>query len=207
MTPGDSPTAVGFSLFNMVGSLLSIGGVLLAKPLADRFGKKWVFTVGLAGAAVVQGLFYVLEPTDVNAMFVFSILGTLSYGPTIPLLWAMIADTADYSEWTTSRRATGVVYAGVTFALKAGLGFGGAFAGWILAAYGYSAATARTPEVLEGIRLSATVYSAIPFALGVVCMLFYPISKAMEHRITADLMARRQEPGATRMLDPIPVAP
>ena len=61
------------------------------------------------------------------------------------VLWAMIADTADYSEWKNNRRSTGFVYAGVIFALKAGLGLGGAFAGWILAAYGYEAATARTP--------------------------------------------------------------
>ncbi len=38
--PGDSPTAVGFSRFNMAGGLVNIIGVLMAKPLADRFGKK-----------------------------------------------------------------------------------------------------------------------------------------------------------------------
>lgn len=208
VTPGDSPTAVGFSLFNMVGSLVSILGVIAAKPLSVRFGKKAVFTVGLAGAALVQAAFVVLGPTQVTAMFVLSILGTLAYGPTIPLLWAMIADTADYAEWKTGRRATGVVYSGVTFALKAGLGLGGAFAGWILAAYGYEVATARTPEVLEGIRMSLSVYSAIPFALGVVCMLFYPITKALEHEITADLAARRTSagPGADLIVDPIPVS-
>ncbi len=195
--PGDSPTAVGFSLFNMAGTLVSILGVLVAKPLAERFGKKLVFVVGLAGATILQALFYFLKPIDVNAMFAFTILSSLSYGPTIPLLWAMIADTADWSEWTNNRRATGMVYAGVTFALKAGLGLGGAFAGWILAAYGYEVATARTPEVLEGIRMSATIYSAIPFALGVVCMLFYPISKALEHKITADLANRRARTSST----------
>lgn len=207
VTPGGSPTAVGFGLFNMVGSLVSIGGVLAAKPLAERFGKKAVFTVGLAGAAVVQAAFYALGPADVNAMFVLSVLGAAAYGPTIPLLWAMIADTADWSEWTTRRRATGVVYAGVTFALKAGLGLGGAIAGWILAAYGYEAATARTPEVLEGIRLSASLFSAVPFALGVACMLFYPITKALERQITADLAARRAAAAPGRPVDPVPLGP
>ncbi|MEM6783856.1 MAG: MFS transporter [Bacteroidota bacterium] len=191
VTPGDSPTAVGFSLFNMTGTLVSIVGVLLAKPLADRFGKKWVFIIGLGGATVVQASLAALGPADVNALFVLTILGSVFYGPTIPLLWAMIADTADYSEWKTRRRATGFVYAGIIFALKAGLGLGGAIAGWILAGYGYTVATARTPEVLEGIRLSATLYSAIPFALGTLCMLAYPISKAMEQRIAADLVAQR----------------
>jgi glycoside/pentoside/hexuronide:cation symporter, GPH family len=193
---GSDPSRVGFSLFLMAGNLVNIIGVLLAKPLAERFGKKTVFTVGLAGATVIQALYVFLGPTDVSAMFLLTVLSSLFYGPTIPLLWAMIADTADYSEWKHGRRATGFVYAGMVFALKAGLGFGGAFAGWALAAYGYEAATAKTPEVLQGIRMMASVYSAIPFALGVICMLFYPITKALNYQIGAELAARREQAGS-----------
>ena len=192
--PGANPSGVGFSLFNMTGNLVNIIGVLLAKPLADRFGKKWVFTIGLAGSGVLQALFYVLGPTDVSLMFLFTALIQLAYGPTIPLLWAMIADTADYSEWKNNRRATGFVYAGVIFALKAGLGIGGALAGWILAGYGYELATARTPEVLGGIRLMASIYSSIPVAFGVFFMMyFYKIGLSLERRMTRDLTLRRQE--------------
>ncbi|HUF08908.1 MAG TPA: MFS transporter [Rhodothermales bacterium] len=190
ITPESDPSSVGFSLFNMTGNMVNILGVLLAKPLADRFGSKWVFTIGLAGAAILQAFFFILEPTDVNMMFVLSGLIQLSYGPTIPLLWAMIADTADYSEWKNNRRSTGFVYSGIIFALKAGLGLGGAFAGWILAAYGYEVATARMPEVLAGIRMMASIYSAIPFAIGVICMLFYPITKAVNRQMSAELSAR-----------------
>jgi len=187
-----NPTNVGFSLFNMTGNLVNIIGVLMAKPLAERFGKKWVFTIGLAGTAVFQALFFTLNPADVGLMFLFTTLISLSYGPTIPLLWAMIADTADYSEWKNNRRATGFVYAGIIFALKAGLGLGGALAGWILAAYGYEVATARTPEVLGGIRLMASFFSSIPFALGALCMLFYPITKALNIQMSGELAARHQ---------------
>ena len=196
ITRDSDPSSVGFSLFNMVGNFVNIVGVLLAKPLADRFGSKWVFIVGLAGATVFQALLFILLPQDVNQMFVFNVLIQLCYGPTIPLLWAMIADTADYSEWKNNRRATGFVYSGIIFALKAGLGLGGAFAGWILAAYGYEAATARTPEVLAGIRMMVSVYSAIPFAIGVICMLFYPITKAVNRQMATELAARHHLPGA-----------
>ena len=190
ITPESNPSNVGFSLFNMTGNIVNIIGVLLAKPLADRFGSKWVFTIGLGGAAVLQACFFILNPTDVTLMFVVSGLIQLSYGPTIPLLWAMIADTADYSEWKNNRRSTGFVYAGIIFALKAGLGLGGAFAGWILAAYGYEVATARMPEVLAGIRMMASIYSAVPFAIGTICMLFYPITKAVNRQMSAELSAR-----------------
>ena len=32
-------------------------------------------------------------------MFVLNFLKSLAYAPTVPLLWAMIADVADYSEY------------------------------------------------------------------------------------------------------------
>jgi len=197
MVTGDTdPSKVGFSLFNMTGSLVSIIGVLLAKPLAERFGKKLVFTTGLAGAAVFQLGYLLIGPTDVNTMFLLTFLGSLSYGPTIPLLWAMIADTADFSEWKHGRRATGFVYAGVVFALKAGLGFGGALLGLILAGYGYTPETARQPEVLAGIRMSVSLYSALPFAIGAICMLFYPIGKELNLRIGRELAERRASAAA-----------
>lgn len=192
LKPGDDPSKIGFSLFNMTGTLVSILGVLAAKPLADRFGKKAVFTIGLGGAALVQALYFFLSAGDVRWMFLFTILSSMAYGPTIPLLWAMIGDTADYSEWKTGRRSTGFVFAGVVFALKAGLGLGGAISGWLLASYGYTVATARAPEVLTGIRLMASMYSAVPFAIGVICMLFYPITKRLNIQISEELEARRR---------------
>ena len=107
----------------------------------------------------------------------------------------MIADVADYSEWKTTRRATGFMFAGILFALKAGLGVGGALGGWIIGAYGYVANAAQTPQALLGIRLSASIYSAIPFALCLVCLAFYPISKALNLRIQNELLERRKQFG------------
>ena len=68
------------------------------------------------------------------------------YGFTIPLLWAMMADVADYSEWKTGRRATGIVFSAIVFALKAGLGFGGAITGYVLSLYGYVPNVAQTAQ-------------------------------------------------------------
>src|SRR5690606_22858122 len=118
---------------------------------------------------------------------------SVCYGPTIPLLWAMMADVADYSEWKTGRRSTGFVFSGLVFALKAGLGFGGAIAGRLLASYGYTAATACVPEVLEGMLSMVSIYSAMVFALGLLCMVFYPLSKSFTLKISAELEERRQK--------------
>jgi len=191
LKPGDSPTAIGFSLFNMVGSLVNIIGVLLAKPLAKLFGKKMVFTVGLAGAAFFQCMVFFAGSTDVGQLFLLNFLTSLCYGPTIPLLWAMIADTADWSEWKRGRRSTGFVFAGMVFALKAGLGVGGALAGWLLAFYGYTPETAHEPAVQYGIRMLVGFYSGGCFGMGVLFMLFYPITKKRELQMSAELEERR----------------
>jgi Na+/melibiose symporter-like transporter len=85
------------------------------------------------------------------------------------------------------------MFAGILFALKAGLGVGGALAGWILGAYGYVAKQPQTPHALLGIRLSATLYSAIPFGLCLVCLALYPIGKALNLRIQNELLERRKQ--------------
>lgn len=195
--PGDSPTAVGFSMFNMTGGLVNIIGVIAAKPLADRFGKKMVFMVGLGGAAAFQAVFYFLDPTNVSTMFLLTFMTSLCYGPTIPLLWAMIADCADYGEWKNNRRATGFVFAGIVFALKGGLGIGGAFTGWLLAMYGYTPETATSPEVMQGYRVMIGLISGGFFGLGVVAMFFYPITKQVAAQMGEELEARRIAANAT----------
>jgi Na+/melibiose symporter-like transporter len=84
------------------------------------------------------------------------------------------------------------VYAGIVFALKAGLGIGGALANGIIGGYGYVPNVAQSAHSLLGIRLSASLYSAVPFALGVICVLLYPIGKELNLRIGAELEQRRK---------------
>ncbi len=189
--PGADPSRVGFSLFNLVGTLATLAGVGLARPLAVRFGKRAAFLAGLAGATVLQLAFAAFGRDAVGAMFLTTIVGSFAYGVTVPLLWAMIGDAADFAEWKFDRRATGLAYAGVVFALKTGLGLGGAFSGWILAAHGYSVATATTPEVLEGLRRMVSWYSVAPLLAAWACLWFYPLDCAGERRMDAELAARR----------------
>lgn len=194
--------SVGFAFFFVLGSIIQILGIVASKPLADRFGKKAVFIAGLSVTTIATAAIFMVQPTDLNQMFFWSVVWAIGWGPTVPLLWVMMADVADYSEWKSSRRATGFVFAGIVFALKAGLGLGGALSSWIIGAYGYVPNVAQTPHALLGIRLSATVYSAIPFALCIVCLALYPISKSLNLRIQNELLERRkqfasQNPAAT----------
>jgi len=125
-------------------------------------------------------------------MFVAEMLRQLVYGFTIPLLWAMMADVADFSEWKNNRRATGIVFSAIVFALKAGLGFGGAITGFVLASYGYVPNVAQSAATLDGIRYTMSIFPAVTFAICAICLLFYAIDKKCEDQMAGELAERRK---------------
>ena len=191
----DKAYEVGFGVFNMLGAIVQFFGVIfLSGFLANRYGKKSVFIVCLALTALFTAFFYFPNETDVETMFVLNFLKSLAYAPTVPLLWAMIADVADHSEYVNRRRATGFVFAGVVFALKAGLGIGGAILGFLLSGFGYvsGAGTVQSESAIHGIVLSSSIIPALTFFVGVVALWFYPITKKYNEQIQAELAERRK---------------
>lgn len=189
---GSNTASVGFSLFNMAGQFCNILGVLVSTALAAKFGKKGVFVVGLFFTTVFTALYILLPSQAIGLAFLLNILRSLAYGPTIPLLWAMMADVADYTEWKTNTRATGLTFAGIVFGLKAGLGLGGAIAGWILSAYDYVPNAVQNAHALLGIRMTASIYSALFFFVGVIAIWFYKIDKKLNLQIQKDLEKRHK---------------
>src|SRR3546814_11936428 len=126
-----------FVLFNSCCIIFMIVCFGLSKPLADRYGKRDLFGIALFISTLFILSFYLLSPQAVALMFGLQILHGFFYGITIPLLWAMIADVADYSEWKNHRRATGIIFSAMMVGLKVGLTVGGALLTWVLGAFDY----------------------------------------------------------------------
>jgi len=195
--PKDAATSA-FSLFNACGILCMILGIGASRRLADRFGKRDVFGGALFVSTLFLLAFYLFPPTAVAGAFAAFMLHGFCYGITIPLLWAMIADVADYSEWKNHRRATAIIFSAMLCGLKIGLSVGGALVAAILAHYGYQAGLAQQPEgVVQGIRLTVSVYCSLPFLLAVALLFFYRIDKRTETRIEQDLHLRRRSADAS----------
>jgi len=178
--------------FNMLGMIVTLGCILLAKPLSVKFGKRNTFLVCLFLTAVFASAFIFLPRDAIALMFIFNILYSACYAPTIPMLWAMMADVADYGEWKTGRRATGMTFSATTFGLKMGLALGGAITGWLLSYYGYIPNQKQTEFALKGIRWMMSIYPAIPFFIGVGLLFFYKITKHTEVQMTHELIERRK---------------
>jgi Na+/melibiose symporter-like transporter len=192
-TQKSNVASVGFSLFNMSGQIVTVVGVLFSTMLSIRFGKRAVALVCFSLTTVFMALFILLPPDAIGTTFLLEYVRALAYAPTIPLIWAMFADVVDYAEWKTGRRTTGIVYATILFGLKMGLSLGGAIAGWLLSGYGYRANAAQTPEALEGIRMTISVYPAVFFFIVVTCLFFYKIDKKLNIQIQNELMERRKK--------------
>ncbi|QNA44217.1 MFS transporter [Lacibacter sediminis] len=190
---GEDPVSAGFGLFNAGGIIFMIVGIGFSKRLADKYGKRDVFGVALVISTLFIFLFYFFSATSVELMFGSQILHGFFYGITIPLLWAMIADVADYSEWKNNRRATAIIFSAMMVGLKTGLSVGNALLTWILGLFNYAAnsETAQTATAIEGTKLLVSVFPSIPFLLGAGLLFFYEINKKMETQIENDLKIRR----------------
>jgi GPH family glycoside/pentoside/hexuronide:cation symporter len=171
--------------------------ILISPKLTGRFGKKAVAIVGFALMTVVSALWYLPKPDQIGLMVTLTVLGAIAYGPTIPVLWSMFADVADFSEWKNGRSVTGIVFATICFALKAGLSLGSFLMLQLLDYYGYVANQTQTSEALEGIRLTSSVYPTVMFLVCTVLLAIYQINKHMTLEIASDLAKRRDQAATT----------
>lgn len=196
---GKDPISAGFGLFNAGGILFMIVGISLSKKLADKYGKRDVFMGGLLLSTLFIIAFFFFSAKSVMLMFASQILHGFFYGITIPLLWAMIADVADYSEWKNHRRATAIIFSAMMVGLKGGLSIGSALLTWILGIYQYVAKNnnqsdtliAQPESAIQGTRMLVSIYPAIPFLIAFVLLLWYEIDKKKEIQLESDLKQRR----------------
>jgi Na+/melibiose symporter-like transporter len=190
---GNDPVSAGFGLFNASGIIFMIIGIGMSKPLADTYGKRNVFGFFLFISTLFIILFSFFGNSSVELMFGAQVLHGFFYGITIPLLWAMIADVADYSEWKNNRRATAIIFSAMMVGLKLGLTIGSSLVAKILGSYGYvpNGENGQTETAIQGTKMLVSVYPAIPFLIGVSLLFFYEINKKMETQIELELKERR----------------
>ncbi len=179
-------------LFNVIGTVALIAGIPFSKPLARRFGKRNVYMA----SSLISGLFFILlyipGNDNIYAVYILNVLAKFAYAPAVPLLWTMLADAADYSEWKFNRRATGLVFSAGTFAQKAGWGIGGALAGWMLAIFRFVPNVEQTATALTGIKLMISVFPGVLYMSGAILLYFYAIDQKTCLTMQKELEQRRE---------------
>ncbi|NNE05712.1 MAG: MFS transporter [Xanthomonadales bacterium] len=191
---GDDGSAI-FLIFDKTAVFMSLGlftmvaGIACTKWLAERFDKRMLLMTLSFLNAVSVAIFYVIPPDQYWLMVIVNCLGTFIVGPTPALVWAMYADTADYGEWKSGRRTTGLVFSALQFAQKLGLAVGAGLSGFILSLFGFVANQAQSDMSINGIRLMFSVFPSALAIAGVIAIYFYPLRDSKVKEIERELKA------------------
>lgn len=189
----ENDTSLGLGVFNGGGILVGLIGIMLSQKFANKYGKRNVFMTSLFISTLFIIFFYFFPPQSIGIIFGAQVLHGFFYGISTPILWTMIADVADFSEWKTNRRATAIIFSAMMVGLKAGLSIGSSLVSFILGKYNYVANStiAQTESAITGTKMLISIYPAIPFLIAVALLFFYEIDKQKEVQIENDLKARR----------------
>jgi GPH family glycoside/pentoside/hexuronide:cation symporter len=193
-------TAV-FTSLGLIGQLL---GALVTPYLAARFEKHHlVIAVNLLHVGLLL-LGYTTPPESFWLATALHAAGIMTFGITITLLFSMYTDCAEYGEWQSGTRTSGLIVSASMFSLKFGSAVGGALPGFILAAFGFVANAVQTPAALQGIRIMFFILPALFFLLGGIMMLLYGIDRATLARIESELATRRHADETANTADEAP---
>ncbi len=180
------------ALFMISGTVAVIIGVACTDFLAKRLGKKRLYLIVMGLASIFTMIFYHVPKDQIVLVFAVHIVISFVMAPQAPLLWAMYADTVDYSEWKFGRRATGLIFSAATFSQKFGMALGGGLAGWLLARFNFQPNVAQSPETLTGIRLMMSYIPAATTVIAVVAAIFYELDDKTMQKIEKELTERRE---------------
>jgi GPH family glycoside/pentoside/hexuronide:cation symporter len=174
--------------FLTTGTFCQMIGAGFASSLTKKLGKVPAYI--LVQSIIVVGSIALYFVSSSNLYAIFILFGVVNFFVQMgaPILFTMAADTVEYGELKTGRRVTGLVFSGALFALKLGVAVGGWLIGLILAYYGYDGkAEAQSPEAIQGIVLSLTLFPAIGHFLLIPIVSFYKLNKKRCDEIRAEL--------------------
>jgi len=181
----------------LVGEFLSSYMFALAlgaasTPLMTRFiDKKRLMILLMSLTGVLSISLYFVPPQQVGLIFAINLAIGFVLGPKSPLAFSMYADTADYNEWRTGRRATAMTFSAATFSQKLGGAIASAAIGWLLALLGYVANEQQSAASQDGIVLLISVIPGVIALLSAFVMRFYSLDNQQLAKIQYELAERK----------------
>lgn len=171
-------------------------------PLMTKFlDKKTLLLILISIVSVLSAAFYFIPKDNITLMFALQITIGFCLGPKSPLVFSMYADSADFSEWKTGRRATAMIFAAAAFSQKLGGAFAGAMIGWLLASMGYVANQTQTSDSQQGIILLMTFIPAFFALIAVFLVKKYPLGDDELAKVQAELAERKS--GDEQTIEPV----
>lgn len=162
---GDLTKMAGVTVISLIVGLV---GMLLAPPLANRFGKKQVFLACVV-ISIASSILRLLNVQSMLLIYISTFMGGMAGGAVAPLTSSMQADNTSYVQMKTGARAEAAIASLASFIIKVAQGIGGAIPGYVLAMCGFVEGQAAQPDsVKTGIILCVLVIPVVITSIGAV---------------------------------------
>lgn len=187
------------SIVTLVSLVTILPATIVVGSLANRFGKKTMYGIGLAIAGAA-GIFRLIDIHSVMILMGVTLLSGIGSGFVSPLNYSIQADNTDYVELKLNQGAEGAISALSSFISKFAAGIGGAIPGILLSMAGFDETLAVQSDPVIGVIIGCVVVAPAVFSLlGVAIFLKgYPLDKEALERQTAELHVRRGEIAAAK---------
>ncbi|UCF98847.1 MAG: MFS transporter [Spirochaetaceae bacterium] len=170
---------------------------ILALPLwnwvARRWNKRLAYIFGIAFWAAVQMVIITLGPsTPLAILLTLCALAGVGVAAAHVLPWSILPDAIEWDEWKTGKRHEGMFYSIVTLSHKVAASIAIPLVLLLLDAFKYQPnVTIQQPRAELAIRLITGPIPAVLLSLGILCAVFYPLSRERYNQIVRELEARR----------------
>lgn len=185
-----------------VMAIISLGTIpilvicfLLVPRLTARFGKKETLNVSIISSTVFSVIPILVEIKDVYVYTALTILATVGQTVFTMLIWALVTDCLDYSQWKFNERSEGSMYSLYTFSRKIGSTIASTGVSYGLAAIGLvsGANVVQTPETVQGIYFLVNIIPVMTCVLELVGIgLIFNLNKNKTEQMYAELKARQE---------------
>ncbi len=167
----------------------------LIPKMVAKFGKRDVilYTALLSFVFSVVRMFIYIE--NVYVYTVLNIMTLLGQTAFTMLIWALVSDCLDYSEWKTGMRSDGSMYSMYTFSRKIGSTIASTGIAASLGMVGYVSGTniVQTPEAIKGIYYVCNAIPTLCYALILIGIgLIFNLDKKKTDQMYAEMAAKRE---------------
>ena len=182
----------------MIATVAAIPFMIVVFPLIPKlvakFGKRNVILITSAisfAVCLVKVIFYVEDVVVFTVLNIISMIGQTAF---TMLIWALVSDCLDYSEWKTGFRSDGSMYSMYTFSRKIGstIASTGIAASLGLVGYVSGQNVVQTQEAVTGIYYICNIIPLLCYAFQLIGIgLIFNLNKEKTDAMYADMAAKR----------------
>lgn len=165
----------------------------LVPKLVAKFGKKATLMAAIISSTIFSVIPVVMEIKNVYVYSALVVLGTIGQTVFTMLIWALVTDCLDYSEWKFHERSDGSMYSLYTFSRKIGSTIASTGVSFGLAAIGFVSGSnvVQTAEAVNGIYFLVNIIPVVTCILELVGVgLIFNLNKETTEQMYAELKAK-----------------